>query len=131
MGKERVRVAKATGRLYTPERTVNYESRFALAAQTAMEGRPLIEGPVSMDLSIHVPIPESWPKKRKEMALAGSLWPTKKPDSSNVLKAVEDAFNLVVWVDDAQVVKHSIAKQYSLAPRVDVWVRAIDEEVFG
>lgn len=129
-GKERVRFVKATGRTFTPERTVNYESRLALAAQQAMNGRPLFEGPLAVSVTAYMQIATSWPKKRKAAALTGQERPTVKPDLDNFAKTL-DALNLVVWTDDSQIVEMAIAKHYSDQPRMEIEVRPIGEDVFG
>jgi Holliday junction resolvase RusA-like endonuclease len=121
MGKERVRFVRATGRTFTPERTVNYESRLALAAQQAMAGRPLFEGALQVDIVALMPVAESKPAKWKADALAGLIRPTKKPDWDNFGKIL-DALNMVVWVDDAQIVRGEVLKFYSNRPMMAVRV---------
>ncbi|MGN5479503.1 RusA family crossover junction endodeoxyribonuclease [Cupriavidus basilensis] len=76
----------------------------ALAAEQAMEGRPPLAGPLYVEIDIVLAIPASWPKKRQALALAGRIGATKKPDASNILKAIEDGMNGVVFVDDSQIV---------------------------
>lgn len=128
MGKERVRMTKA-GHAYTPQRTVNYESRLALAAQQAMGDRPLFDGPLSVAMRVYMPIAVSKPKKFKAAALAGEERPTKKPDADNFAKIL-DALNLVVWVDDSQIVDLSVLKYYSDQPRMEIVVRPTGEGIF-
>ncbi len=123
MGKERVRMTRQ-GHAYTPERTVNYESRLALAAQHAMDGRPLFDGPLEIEVTAYMPVAESKPKKWKAAALAGEIRPTKKPDWDNFGKIL-DALNLVVWTDDAQIVDGRVKKFYSEAPRMEIRVREL------
>jgi Holliday junction resolvase RusA-like endonuclease len=82
-------------------------------AMEAMGVQPPMEGPVEMTLFIVMPIPQSWPAWKREMAVAGQIMPTTKPDSDNVEKAVKDALNGVVWGDDAQVVSTVKAKLYA------------------
>lgn len=130
MGKERVRFVKATGRTFTPERTVNYESRLALAAQHAMGDRPLFDGPLSVELRVFMSVAVSKPKKFQAAALAGSIRPTKKPDLDNFAKIL-DALNLVVWADDAQIVEMQISKFYSNAPRMEIRVQNLDQPTEG
>ncbi len=107
-------------RMYTPEKTAGYESTVALAASQAMAGRAPIEGPVVANLFIALPIPASWSKKKQAQAAADELLPTTKPDSDNVVKAVFDAINGIVWNDDTQVVDHAAKKRYRARP--GVWV---------
>lgn len=133
MGKERVRMTRQ-GHAYTPERTVNYESRLAFAAQQAMAGRALLDGPLEVHVSAYMPIAESKPKKWRAAALAGEIRPTKKPDWDNFGKIL-DALNLVVWVDDSQIVDGRVQKFYSDQPRMEIIVRPLQHQptngVFG
>lgn len=124
LGKERVRVTRA-GHAYTPERTVNYESRLALAAQRAMEGRAPLGGPLKVDVTAYMPIADSKPKKWKAAALTGGERPTKKPDWDNFGKIL-DALNLIVWTDDAQIVDGRVQKFYSDRPRMEILVRPVE-----
>lgn len=124
----RKRRDKATGQLVsytahiTPERTENYENRIGMAGQQAMAGRDLIEGPVMVELHIALSIPQSMSKKRKALAAAGDLFPTKKPDMDNVIKAIYDGLNGVVWKDDVQVVDAHVRKRFGDTPGVSVRV---------
>ncbi len=129
MGKERVRVTR-TGHAYTPERTVNYESRLAYAAQQAMNGRPLFEGPLAVRVAAYLPISPSWTKKRQAAARTGQERPVQKPDWDNFGKIL-DALNLIVWADDSQIVNGSVEKHYSDNPRMEIEVRALAEDMFG
>lgn len=124
VGKGRPRVGKigAHARLFTPEKTVNYEGLVAMAAQQAMQGRELITGPVMVEMDITVQIPQSWSKKRKSQALAGEIFPTTKPDKDNVIKAIYDGINGVVWKDDVQAVDGHQRKRYGETPGVRVRV---------
>ena len=48
-------------------------------------------------------------------AMAGKVFPTKKPDLDNCAKML-DALNLVVWTDDAQIVDMHVRKVYHENP---------------
>jgi Holliday junction resolvase RusA-like endonuclease len=111
------------GHAFTPHRTVNYEGRLALAAQTVMDGRPLLDGPLVVEVEAHMPIAVSKPAKWKAAALAGEIRPVKKPDLDNIAKIAGDALNLVVWVDDSQIVRFVLEKHYSDNPRLVMKVR--------
>lgn len=126
-GKGRPRAAKRGKHitLYTPAETAAYESTVALAAQQAMAGQPLLDGPVEVIMRIVVPIAASWPKRRQAQALAGVALPINKPDSDNVVKAVFDAINGVVWRDDTQVVDMHVRKRYGATPGVQAIITPI------
>lgn len=111
--------------MITPEKTVRYESTVALFARQAMGDRALFDCAVLLSLVLHMPIPASWSKKKQAAALLGQVWPTSKPDCSNVLKAVEDAMNGIVYRDDSQIVVLSVRKVYGDHPRADVAVEAL------
>lgn len=54
--------------------------------------------------------------------------PVGKPDLSNLIKAVEDALNGIVWADDSLIVGYgNPGKFYTISqPRIDIIVRAGD-----
>lgn len=111
---------------YMPKETVEYEARCRYEGQMSMQGLPLITGPVELRLQFFYPIPKAWSKKKQEAARLGQIVPTKKPDSSNVLKSVEDGFTGAVWVDDCQVVDHHITKRFAEEPCVIAIVTELD-----
>ena len=124
-GKGRAKIVKIGGfsRMATPQKTVAYEGLIAHAAQAAMAGRPMFEGAVAVNLFIDCQVPASWSQRKQRMALAGEILPTTKPDKDNVIKAVYDGCNGVLWRDDVQVVDGRQRKRYSATPcvRVEVW----------
>lgn len=130
VGKGRARVSRRGGfaRLYTPEKTVSYESLVALAGHQAMAGRPVIEDAVSVRLDIRVQVPSSWSKKKQAAALAGEIHPTTKPDIDNVEKAVFDGLNGVTWKDDVQVVAVFKTKRYGDQPGVGVHIQLVGKQ---
>lgn len=123
-GKGRARFGN--GRTYTPEKTVSYEGLIALAAQTAMAGRPLMEGPLRVSLWATLSIPKSAPAKRRAAMLADQIQPTKKPDFDNILKAIGDACNQVVFHDDSQITRMGESgKRYGAVPGLTVTIEEI------
>lgn len=120
-GKGRPRFIRATGMAFTPAPTREYEGLLRHEAGLVMNGRPPLEGPVDVALFAFMPIAESWSKKKQREALANTIHPTGKPDLDNLLKML-DAFNGVVWRDDAQVVTGTFTKRYSDRPRLVVEV---------
>jgi Holliday junction resolvase RusA-like endonuclease len=125
VGKQRARYARRGNfvQTYTPDKTRNYETLLKEAAIEAMGSSEPLETPVSLYLYIRVPIPKSYSKKKVEACLNGLEQPMKKPDSSNVLKSVEDAMNGVVYVDDCQIINHHITRVYSTQSGVDICIK--------
>lgn len=120
-GKGRPRFARATGRAYTPAKTVSYENELRLAAQDAMGDAALLLRPLAVDLIAVFPVPASWSKRRTQMALDGAIAPTGKPDADNLMKCL-DALNQIVFRDDAQIIQCVVMKRYGLRPELRIGV---------
>ena len=90
-GKQRPKFVRATGRAYTPTKTVNAETLIRETFATAYPGHEPLAGPLKMTVIAYFSIPKSASAKRKLAMRAREEWPTKKPDASNILKLAEDA----------------------------------------
>ncbi len=125
-GKGRPRASSRGGfvRMYTPAATQAYETLIAKQAAFARGDWPVMATPMSLRVAAYHPIPASWSKRKQQQALAGDLIPG-KPDLDNVAKAVLDALNGVVYLDDKQVVRLVAEKRYSFEPRVEVYVHEV------
>ena len=101
------------GRAYTPKKTKDYEQLLAAAARFEMDQARLeaTELPCKMLILAQFAIPKSWAKWRQQAAQLGEYTPG-RPDIDNVAKAVLDAFNGIVYVDDAQVFDLQVKKTY-------------------
>ena len=126
-GKGRARVGSVGGhaRMFTPQKTVAYEGLIAMAAKQAMAGAKLLPGACAIEVEAVFAMPKSMSKKHRVEALAGRMRPTKKPDGDNVLKAVCDGINGVVWADDVQAVDQRVTKVYGETPGLRVRVAAL------
>ena len=122
IGKGRPRFSRQTGVAYTPEKTARFEERLAWAAQSTMNRRALLEGPLSMRVHAYFSIPASKSKKWKTAALENKIYPSKKPDIDNIIKGIADALNKVVYVDDTQIVALLATKNYSTRPRIEILI---------
>lgn len=80
----------------------------------ALEHRrePLWEGPVYLTIDFTFPRPKS---ARKEV-----FWKTTKPDLDNLIKAVTDALQGIVYKSDAQIVSLFASKSLEMAPGLKV-----------
>lgn len=110
---------------YTPEKTAKYENLVKLAANEVVGNQDPTNRAVRLKCVFYMPIPKSYPKKRAEACLGGVERHCKKPDTDNLLKAIKDGCNGVVWVDDCQVVEVAALKLYSERPRVEIIVETI------
>lgn len=110
-------------RMHTPAKTLAYESLVAEMAAQAMKGRVPFDGPMAVQIEAFFAPPKSWSTKRRHEAFAGCIAPTKKPDPDNIIKAILDGCNDVLYVDDNRVVDVVLRKWYSERPRVEVAAR--------
>lgn len=110
---------------FTPPKQRNEMAFIRSLAATAMAGRPPIAMPVVLVMRSVMTIPKSWAKKKQDAAMVGEIHPTGRPDLSNLIKLVEDAFNAVVFVDDAQIVRVEAEKVYGAQAMTVVTVRAV------
>ena len=125
VAKGRPRYSRSSGRAYTPERTVRYESLVRTEYEVQSGFRFDKGSMLQMSVVAYFGIPRSCSKKRQGMMASGLIRPTKRPDSSNILKAIEDALNGVAYYDDCQIVDSMVKRFYSDTPRVEITIRDI------
>jgi len=84
--------------------------------------KPLYERyePIRVQVIFYMQIPKSISKK-KSLLMRGKPH-TKKPDSDNLVKAVLDAMNGIVYYDDGQIFNLTVSKFYSDKPRTIIEV---------
>ena len=111
-----------TGRTYTPKETMAYEAEVARMAKSAMGSSEPLETPVAVYIYVNYAVPASYTKKRTEACLKRLERP-KRHDLDNVAKAVLDAMNGIVYVDDVQVVSLHVTKRYDTISSVHVCVK--------
>ena len=108
---------------FTPARQRTNAATLRLAAQEAMKSRLPFDCAVRIDLQIEFSIPSSWSRKKQAAAMRGEVRPGKRPDLSNIAKQIEDAFNTVVFRDDALIVEYGLLRKvYSNQPKLVVTV---------
>lgn len=110
---------------YTPQKTAEYEKKVADTFRDCFPDHKLIprDVPLEVEVAIIKPIPKSFTKAQKKEAKEQKLFPTKKPDVDNYLKAIFDALNGVAWEDDAQIICASVGKFYGEEPYASVSIR--------
>lgn len=106
-----------------PQRNAFAAMRNAASDAMQVNGNVIFDEPVSLKLRAVLPIPTSWSKKKQQAAIRGEVWPAKKPDLDNLCKLATDAFNTVVYRDDAQIVSMSAHKVYGTEPCLVVTIQ--------
>jgi Holliday junction resolvase RusA-like endonuclease len=115
------RVVKFT-KVYTPLETEIIESDIKCCYYNKYGfNKELLTGDVNVFVIFYMPIPKSLSQKKKD-TLKG-LPHTKKPDLDNLMKAVLDAINGVIYQDDSQVYRFSCVKLYSDKPRTYISIQ--------
>jgi Holliday junction resolvase RusA-like endonuclease len=111
-GRPRARVRSIGGRafahMHTDAKTRSAETMVRDFAALAMRGRNLLDGPLALEITIHVSIPQSWSKR----ARLAAKWVTGKPDPDNAIKLIADALNGIVYRDDTQIARIIFARMY-------------------
>jgi Holliday junction resolvase RusA-like endonuclease len=103
LGKGRPAIHSNQDRLLPWRELVQHAAEAAIAEQQATF--PL-DGPVGVYACFTMPKAKSAPKTK-------TTWPTKRPDGSHLLRAIEDAMtNAGVWRDDSQLVDEHLVKAF-------------------
>jgi len=105
---------------YEPAKTKNWkkEIKRQMLIYKAMElkGEEIFfETPIRLQLKFFFNKPKSLPKRTE--------YHSKKPDITNLVKAVEDALEGILYKNDSQIVKLVASKEYAqMLPRVEIVV---------
>ena len=124
-GKGRPRFARQGTfvKTYTDSKTLTYEKSIQTYAKQAMGSTSPLIGAVAAYLHIGIPIPPSYSKTRQKACIEGLERPTKKPDIDNIVKAVLDGMNGIVYLDDKQVVDLHLTKVYSETEEINILIK--------
>jgi Holliday junction resolvase RusA-like endonuclease len=119
-----MRIAARSGAHFVPSPQRNAMAALRIeAANTMLQmGAAVLDEPLQLDLLAEFPIPASWSKKKRNAAVLGVVRPTGRPDLDNVYKLMADAFNGVVFRDDALIVTMRCRKIYGPQPKLVVTV---------
>lgn len=106
-----------TGHTYDPQRSRNYKQlvRFWVTQHLKKidDWKPF-EKALCVDLTFYMGIPSSWSKKKRIGASVGQIRPiARNGDIDNMVKAVLDANNGLLWVDDSIITDLSARKRYT------------------
>jgi Holliday junction resolvase RusA-like endonuclease len=103
-----------------------------MAMNDATGGRMgLLHGPLGMDVTFYLPRPKSHygsGRSAEQIRPGAALYPACKPDTSKLLRAVEDALTGLVWRDDSQVVNQWARKMYGEPARCELRIWELNGE---
>ncbi|XQY90668.1 RusA family crossover junction endodeoxyribonuclease [Metabacillus sp. HB246100] len=113
--------------VHDPKKSKDFKSYVKLIAS---QNRPkeLLSGPLAVELRVYKPILKSFTLKEKEAAKQGVKRPITKPDLDNHAKGVLDAMNMIIYKDDAQIVDLVVSKFYSDYPRIEIFIKELNED---
>lgn len=117
---------------YTPKDVVNYANWVRTCFYQAYPNHlpSMLEG-YYLDVCINVffKVPDSFSKKKREMALKGLLRYNKKPDADNCIKAQLDALNGIAYPDDKAIVDVQAHKHYAEEDYVTITIIGTKNEI--
>jgi crossover junction endodeoxyribonuclease RusA len=90
--------------------------------------RPLLEGPLQLTVRFYLARPKNHYGTGRNIAKirpSAPAYPTTRPDTTKLIRAVEDAMTGVLYHDDAQIVRQSAIRLYGDPPRVEIQVQTI------
>jgi len=101
---------------YTPRDMVEYANLVKLSfinKYPDWDINNFTDKPLKAEITVFMPVPQSYSKKKREQALSNQIRPTVKPDCDNIAKNINDALNGIVYPDDKQIVSLTVNKFYS------------------
>src|SRR4030095_13559116 len=104
--------------------TPQWKAAIAAASRDAYSG-PLIDGPVRLTVRIFRVRPKKHYRTGRNAHLLrddAPEWPTSAPDNKKLVRAIEDALNRVLWIDDSRVVDQRATKQWGESECVEIIV---------
>ena len=105
------RARRGGARYFVDERTASYKRRVATVAAAERNARALDLLAADVPVRLHIVVAIGRPASARRR-----LAPTRKPDLDNFAKAILDACNRVLWLDDAQVVELTVRKLWGDSP---------------
>tara|TARA_R110000868_G_scaffold184634_2_gene426274 strand:- start:445 stop:873 length:429 start_codon:yes stop_codon:yes gene_type:complete len=79
------------------------------------------QGPLSVSMIFHMPIPSSWSKKRSKSIIGKPH--VIRPDIDNICKFYLDTMNQIIYDDDGQIFELKCKKIYSDNPKVSIEIK--------
>jgi Holliday junction resolvase RusA-like endonuclease len=110
-------------------RAKTWQAEVRSQAKDAIQDATLLEGPLELSLTFYLRHPKSHfgtGRNADQLRPSAPGYPTTKPDTTKLVRGVEDALTGVVWRDDAQIVHQVASKFYTRGPeRCEVLIRQV------
>ena len=123
---QRCRKSKFTNKMYNPQKKEKTGLRWLVASQ--WQNKP-IEGAVYLQVTFTIPMPRSWPEKRRQEADGKPH--ASKPDSDNLEKFLNDLLSGIVFLDDCQVSDTLIRKRWGKEGATVLKIKPVTDSFFS
>jgi len=130
-GSKRAFLSRKTGKPFITDDCTRGKEWRATVRATAAHELPVphtLSGPLVLQITFRLRRPKAHygtGRNAGRLKQSAPVRPTTKPDTTKLLRSVEDALTHVVWRDDAQVVGQVTAKVYSDRPGAHITVYSI------
>lgn len=94
---------------------------------------PPLTGPLQLDVTFTLERPQGHlgtGKNDGKVKESAPEYPTSRPDTTKLLRCLEDGLTGVLWIDDAQIVHQVVSKEYGPKPGARVSVAPFVESLF-
>lgn len=118
------RARNGNGRLYDPQTKEKQSCGIQIQAQHSDKRQ--FKGPIVLDVIFYMPVPISWTQKKRN-AMIGKLH-VSPPDTSNMIKFIEDAAQHILYDNDCKIAIIYAKKIYDMNPRTVFNLEEIIEE---
>lgn len=119
-----------TGRTVVVDDAKGSRSWKTTVSEAALEHLPEepLTGPIGLTLLFYMPRPKGHygsGRNADKLKPSAPEWPTVKPDTTKLLRGVEDALTGLLWRDDAQIVHQVASKRYGHPARCEVYLEEL------
>lgn len=126
-GSKKAFAHRTTGRIVVTDAAKNsrpWKNTVAAEAILARNGE-LLQGPLALTVHFYFPRPKGHHNAKGVVRPSAPQWPAVRPDTTKLLRAVEDACNQILWRDDAQIVHQTAVKRYGEPARAEITIQPL------
>lgn len=111
-------------------KTKDWKAAVGYAAREVCTG-VILRGPLRLKLQFFRPRPKGHfgtGRNADKLKDSAPEYPTSKPDTVKLTRAIEDALTGVLWNDDSQIVRHELLKDWGEPARVEIEIEELDAQ---